>query len=168
MLTLIIGGSGSGKSSFGESLAEKYGGKVYYVATMIPYGDEGKRRVKRHLELRKDKSFETIEEYMNIASIQVEPNTSVFLEDIPNLVANNMFTKNPQKDINKFIVNTITELYNKIDNMIIITGDVFSDGEDYDRLTHKYIEVLADINRDIAKMADRVYEVVCGISIPIK
>ncbi len=40
-----------------------------------------------------------------------------------------MFTKNPQKDINMFIVNGIVQLYNKVENMIIITGDVFSDGE---------------------------------------
>ena len=49
MLTLIIGGSGSGKSSFGEELAQKSNSKLYYLATMIPYGDEGKRRVERHL-----------------------------------------------------------------------------------------------------------------------
>ena len=41
MLTLIIGGSGSGKSSFGEELAQKSNSKLYYLATMIPYGDEG-------------------------------------------------------------------------------------------------------------------------------
>ncbi len=61
MLTLIIGGSGSGKSSFGEELAQKSNSKLYYLATMIPYGDEGKRRVERHLKLRKGKGFETIE-----------------------------------------------------------------------------------------------------------
>ena len=48
MLTLIIGGSGSGKSSFGEELAQKSNSKLCYLATMIPYGDEGKRRVERH------------------------------------------------------------------------------------------------------------------------
>ena len=50
MLTLVIGGSGSGKSSFGEKLAQESNSKLYYLATMIPYGDEGKRRVERHLK----------------------------------------------------------------------------------------------------------------------
>ena len=103
MLTLIIGGSGSGKSSFGEELAQKSNSKLYYLATMIPYGDEGKRRVERHLKLRKGKGFETIEEYMDIGNIDIPYGSCVLLEDLPNLVANNMFTKNPQKDINMFI-----------------------------------------------------------------
>ena len=79
-----------------------------------------------------------------------------------------MFTKNPQKDINMFIVNGIVQLYNKVEDMIIITGDVFSDGEKYDSLTNKYIEILADINNAVAKKADRVYEVVCGIDMLLK
>ena len=114
MLTLIIGGSGSGKSSFGEELAQKSNSKLCYLATMIPYGDEGKRRVERHLKLRKGKGFETIEEYMDIGNIDIPYGSCVLLEDLPNLVANNMFTKNPQKDINMFIVNGIGQLYNNL------------------------------------------------------
>ena len=52
--------------------------------------------------------------------------------------------------------------------MIIITGDVFSDGEKYDSLTNKYIRILASINNAVAEKADRVYEVVCGIDILLK
>ena len=125
MLTLVIGGSGSGKSSFGEKLAQESNSKLYYLATMIPYGDEGKRRVERHLKLRKGKGFETIEEYMDIGSIDIHYKSCVLLEDLTNLVANNMFTK-------------------------------------------KYIEILADINNAVAKKADRVYEVVCGIDMLLK
>mgnify|MGYP000463544607 CR=1 FL=1 len=122
MLTLIIGGSGSGKSSFGEELAQKSNSKLYYLATMIPYGDEGKRRVERHLKLRKGKGFETIEEYMDIGNIDIPYGSCVLLEDLPNLVANNMFTKNPQKDINMFIVNGIVQLYNKVETVFLTTS----------------------------------------------
>ena len=122
MLTLIIGGSGSGKSSFGEELAQKSNSKLCYLATMIPYGDEGKRRVERHLKLRKGKGFETIEEYMDIGNIDIPYGSCVLLEDLPNLVANNMFTKNPQKDINMFIVNGIVQLYNKVETVFLTTS----------------------------------------------
>ena len=104
----------------------------------------------------------------NIGNIDIPYGSCVLLEDLPNLVANNMFTKNPQKDINMFIVNGIVQLYNKVENMIIITGDVFSDGEKYDSLTNKYIRILASINNAVAEKADRVYEVVCGIDILLK
>ena len=50
MLTLIIGGSGSGKVVLEKNLAQKSNSKLYYLATMIPYGNEGKRRVEKTFE----------------------------------------------------------------------------------------------------------------------
>ena len=54
MMTLIIGGSGSGKSAYAEnymnSISEDR--KKYYIATMQIYDEEGKRIVERHRMLR--------------------------------------------------------------------------------------------------------------------
>ena len=36
MVTLVIGGGGSGKSAFAEGIAQKYNGKTAYIATMEP------------------------------------------------------------------------------------------------------------------------------------
>ena len=47
MFALIFGGSGSGKSEYAEKLSCELAQKneKYYIATMIPYGEEGKKRV---------------------------------------------------------------------------------------------------------------------------
>lgn len=47
MITLVIGGSGSGKSAYAEQMAVKAAGKgsLYYVATMQVYDEEGKKKV---------------------------------------------------------------------------------------------------------------------------
>lgn len=45
------------------------------------------------MKLRKGKGFETIEEYMDIGNIDIPYKSCALLEDLPNLVANNMFTK---------------------------------------------------------------------------
>ena len=70
MLAVITGGSGSGKSEYAErvatSLAKRDGLPLYYIATMRPFGEEGKRRVERHRKLRAGKGFETIECYVNL------------------------------------------------------------------------------------------------------
>ena len=70
MLILITGGSGSGKSEYAENtakeLAEKEGLSLYYIATMKPFGEEGRRRVERHHRLREGKGFETVECYVDL------------------------------------------------------------------------------------------------------
>ena len=47
MMTLIIGGSGSGKSAFAEQYIVSAAGekKKYYIATMKVYDEEGRRKV---------------------------------------------------------------------------------------------------------------------------
>ena len=44
-------------------------------------------------------------------------------------------------------------------------GELFSDGIQYDKETADYLSCLARLNRAAAEMADRVYEVVCGIPV---
>ena len=46
MFTLVIGGAASGKSAWAEEYVSKQPGKRIYLATMQPYGEEGKARVK--------------------------------------------------------------------------------------------------------------------------
>ena len=61
MFVLINGGSGSGKSEYAENravmLSKKEGLLLYYIATMKPFGEEGKRRVERHRRLRSGKGY---------------------------------------------------------------------------------------------------------------
>lgn len=70
MMTLIIGGSGSGKSAYAEdymiSISEDR--KKYYIATMQIYDEEGKRKVERHRMLRGGKGFSTIEQPLDIGN----------------------------------------------------------------------------------------------------
>ncbi len=55
MIIVVIGGSGSGKSEFGEDLAVRLNGeKLIYIATMQAFGDEGRKRVERHQRMRRD------------------------------------------------------------------------------------------------------------------
>ena len=64
MITLVIGGSGSGKSAYAEQMAVKAAGNgsLYYVATMQVYDEEGKKKVERHQKMRAGKGFLTIEQ----------------------------------------------------------------------------------------------------------
>ena len=51
MTVFIAGGAKCGKSAIAQDLAVKLagGGRLYYVATMIPTGAEDDARIRRHL-----------------------------------------------------------------------------------------------------------------------
>ena len=62
MITLVTGGSGSGKSAYAEDVAvSAEGTEKYYIATMQIYDAEGERKVERHRKLRAGKGFTTVE-----------------------------------------------------------------------------------------------------------
>lgn len=50
-LVLVTGGARSGKSSFGEKYAAKYGKRVAYIATSQIWDKEMEFRVKLHKEM---------------------------------------------------------------------------------------------------------------------
>ena len=173
MLAVITGGSGSGKSEYAESvatsLAKRDGLPLYYIATMRPFGEEGKRRVERHRKLRAGKGFETIECYVNLKEQSLPDKGVVLLECMSNLTANEMFEPEGAGD------NTVEEVQAGVDalrercaHLVIVTNDIFSDGITYDEITGLYQERLGIINQNIAAEADAVTEVVCGIPLQLK
>ena len=75
-MELVTGGSGSGKSAYAEdricALYEEYRKtgkkeqKLYYIATMYPYGTETEEKIADHRRRREGKGFRTLEWYTNI------------------------------------------------------------------------------------------------------
>ena len=170
MFVTVIGGSGSGKSEFAENTAVKLGkSRLVYTAAMKPYGTEGEMRIKRHRELRKDKGFVTVEKYTALKDLLVEKGDTVLIECMSNLLANEMFDEEGtgENSVNE-IIEGIDIVSQKSANLIVVTNDIFSDGENYTEETSKYIKNLAEINKYICLKSDVVYEVVCGIPIRLK
>ena len=48
---------------------------------------------------------------------------------------------------------------------MVVTNEIFSDGENYSEETRIYQEKLGKINQETARMADEVVEVVAGIPV---
>ena len=88
-----------------------------------------------------------------------------------NLTANEMFTKDGMKsedEVVEKIVSEIQTLSQKLDNLVIVTNNVFEDGVIYDAGTMEYLRALGRINAALARLADRVAEVVVGIPVELK
>ena len=184
MITLITGGSGSGKSAYAEKYIchvsnEKGCKEKYYIATMQVFDDEGQQKIDRHRRLRAGKGFITIEQPRDIqnavSKLQSESSLktgrSALLECMSNLTANEMFTKDGMKseeEVVEKIVSEIQTLSQKLDNLVIVTNNVFEDGVIYDAGTMEYLRALGRINAALAHLADRVAEVVVGIPVELK
>ncbi|MBP5743722.1 MAG: bifunctional adenosylcobinamide kinase/adenosylcobinamide-phosphate guanylyltransferase, partial [Oscillospiraceae bacterium] len=61
MLSLIIGGAGSGKSALAEALCCSLDGPRLYIATMSKADCESLGRIEKHRRQREDLRFDTLE-----------------------------------------------------------------------------------------------------------
>lgn len=168
MIVLITGGSKCGKSALAENLFRNFQGEKFYIATMIPYGDEAEQAIERHRRIRKDKNFHTIEKYTDIHDIDIPENSGVLLECMGNLCANEMFSSERIYNPVEKIVSGIKNLSEKCSLLVIVSNNVGCDGLKYGFETADYIKYLGQINTDIADIADIVIECVYGIPIVLK
>ncbi len=165
MIVLVTGGSGCGKSTWAEKLIQALPEeKRVYVATMQVYDRESELRVERHRKQRADKGFRTVECEKDLAGAPIEDGSTVLLEDLVNLTANEMFDGgDPER-----IVPALRILAARCRHLVMVTNDLFSDGVEYSPSVKEYLQCLAEVNRQAAEMADCVVEVVYSIPVPVK
>lgn len=165
MILLLTGGSGCGKSTFAEKVIDLLPKENrVYIATMRVYDDESVKRVERHRAARANRAFTTLEIPLNLAAADVPEGSTVLLEDLPNLLANEMFSGgDPAR-----ILPALKELAGKCLHLVIVTNETGSDGIRYDETTTEYIRLLAELNGDAAALADSVAEVVYSIPVWLK
>ena len=169
----IIGGSGSGKSAFAEERALSFGNPdAYYAATMEVMDRESVRRVERHRQMREGKGWITLEQPRDIEDItgRIRSYDSVVLvECLTNLVANEMYREDEECENLRECIGKITggiaDLADSVENLVVVTGDVFDDGVSAAPALRNYLQVLGNVNRELAAMADEVVEVVVGIPV---
>ena len=172
MFVTVTGGSGSGKSAFAEEQLLQFPEKNrLYIATMVCFDEESRQRVKRHRKMRKEKHFDTLECPTDLVHVRIPKDTAVLLECMSNLVANEMFSGADivSEDVGVgHILQGIKSLSAKVDELVIVSNNVFEDGISYDATTQAYIRALGRINTGVAALADTVTEVVVGIPVPVK
>ena len=167
MMTVVTGGSGSGKSAFAEDKILSFGpGKRIYIATMHPYDEESRKRVECHRRMRAGKGFETVECYTGLKNLDFTHDSVILLECMSNLAANEMFEESGAGDQTvEAILEGVGKVKNQVRHLVIVTNEIFSEAAVYEGDTVRYQKYLGKINQNIGKMADEVVEVVYGIPI---
>ena len=167
MFITVTGGSGSGKSAFAEQQITGFGeGRRLYIATMMCFDEESRKRVERHRRMRRDKHFETLECYTDLAHADIPKDSVVLLECMSNLAANEQFEEGgSDQEILTRMKRGIRSLQKQAETLIIVTNEVFSDGVSYEPETVRYLRLMGEINAFLAREADWVTEVVFGIPV---
>ena len=170
MLTLVIGGSGSGKSRFAEDLLARRGTEKWYVACMLPRGKEAGERIRKHREMRREKQFVTREQYTDIAALRPPETACCLVECLCNLAANEIFEPDgcgPDAAADRIVTGILT-LAKRCRDVVAVTNDIGSAGHAFPPETLRYMRILGEINARLAAEADTVYELACGIPILLK
>ena len=167
MMVLVTGGSGSGKSAYAENRVLQFGdASRIYIATMFPFDEESKKRVARHRNMRSGKGFETVECYTGLQNVKVPEQSTVLLECMSNLVANEMFQKDGAgENTVEAVLEGIWSLCRQAGDIVIVTNEIFSEAASYQGETELYQEYLGKINQFLGTLADQVVEVVYGIPV---
>ena len=167
MTVFISGGAKCGKSSIAQDLAVALakGGKCYYVATMIPSGEEDQERIRRHLADRDGMGFETVECFKNILSV-AEGEGTFLVDNITSLIQNALFPveKNYEMDLaaaNR-CADELIDFAKTVRHAVFVSDYIYSDAERYSESTEMYRKCLADIDRRLTSVSDTVIEVSAG------
>lgn len=170
MTVFISGGAKNGKSALAQDLAVvlSEGGRHYYVATMIPTGEEDHERIRRHIADRDGMGFETVECSKNILScLETAGKDGTFLVDsVTALIQNSLFPveKNYELDLDAAnrCADELVEFAGTVRHAIFVSDYIYSDAGRYSESTEMYRKCLAGIDRRLAQVCDTVIEVSAG------
>lgn len=171
MVELVLGGAASGKSAFAEAraLSLAAGGPAVYLATMQLCDGESIRRMQRHRQMRAGKGFVTVEASCRLEGIALPPGATVLLEDLPNWLANELFSPaGAGAGVLGAMQAALGHLEGEGRRLVVVSGNLFGDGAQYPPGTRQYLDLLAVLHRHLAARACRVTEVVCGLPVEHK
>lgn len=169
-MIFVLGTPASGKSKLAEDIIDELHAKngsnpdKIYIATMEPYGEEGKMRVAKHRREREGKGYITIEQYTNIDTVTKQlsnPAEAIcLLECVTNLVGNEMYAKSNEgkskEELAKYIVGQIVSLDSAVSGLVVVSNYFSSDDYD-DEETVSYVNLVSDVNDSLRKYAQEVY-----------
>lgn len=180
MITLVTGGTRSGKSGFAEKLAAGTGLEVVYVATARAGDDEMRERVRRHRE-RRPADWHTVEEPVHLAWIlkQHAQKRRCIVVDCLTLWLTNLILADhadggevaviePGKTFVEERADVLETLPKLLGNIILVSNEVGTGIVPLGALNRFFVDETGRLNQAIAERADRVYWMVAGCPVLAK
>ena len=178
MLTLIIGGARSGKSSLAQRLARVSGNDVTYIATAEAGDEEMSRRIQKH-RCSRPQDWVTIEEPRNLSRAFCRADSQVVLLDCLSMWISNRLLKMQNRcdslDEENFLnqlwcecQESLKYLTQRSQTAVVVTNEVGCSLVPPNRLGRTYRDLLGSLNQKVAGRAERVVLMTAGIATVIK
>ncbi len=166
----IVGGARSGKSSYAVELAKKLKKEVVFVATAVESDSEMKERIKLH-RLSRPKGWKLIEEPLNVGlalSQLREKEQTVLVDCLGVLISNLLFNDFKEDEIRKKVNEVVNAISKSKFTTIIVSNEVGTGIVPDNPLSRTFRDLIGSANQVLAKNADRVIYMQCGIPVTIK
>lgn len=182
MITLIIGGARSGKSTFAENYCLRGSNKPAYIATAQVLDSEMGKRVEMHQERRKD-HWINYEEPYNVSGLikkYISAHDIILLDCLTIYITNLMlqgydydekiqekFMIDKEKEIEQE-VHTILSLIPVEKELVIVSNEVGMGIVPEHFLSRVFRDISGRMNQIIGEQSDQIIYTVAGIPIKIK
>ncbi len=172
-IVLVLGGVRSGKSRFGQELAQELGADdVLFVATAESRDGEMAMRIERHRQDR-PAAWITLEQPLGvgdaIASMKSIPN--VILLDCLTLLVSNILLKHhddfaaAEAGVRAEVASLVTSVQHHSATLVIVSGEVGMGVVPESSLGRQFRDLLGWANQSLARHASATYLMVAGLAV---
>ncbi len=164
MKTLFIGGIKSGKSRLAEAyILEKAGQKPYYLATTEFIDDEMRQRIAVHQQRRQD-SFTTLEEPIQLLNSLNNCSGPVLIECISMWLNNMLFHQKTQN----FILQELTAVMQLNIDMVLVLNEVGLGVIADNPLARQYVDLSGKAAQLLGEQCDEAFFCCAGLKVQLK
>ena len=181
LLTVILGGSRSGKSAYAESYlvnkAERTGGRLVYIASGIATDAEMQARIDQHRLDRASMNWTTFEQSVRLEEVlpSIRPGDLVLWDCATTWLANELYEgwdagtpcirqKGCMEEKVSRLHETIETLLQTVSHLVIVSNEVLDDMPMGDAETKVYMQWLGRIHRELVRRADEAIEMDYGVA----
>ncbi len=158
MITLVLGGTRSGKSAVAEDLAARHGPPVTYVATMVPAGDADlEARVAAHRR-RRDPAWSTVDAGDDLAGLLATLPGTVLVDSLGPWVARALTRPDGGADGQSLCA----ALRGRTGDTVLVSDEVGLAVHPSTEDGRRFQDALGAVNHAVSAAADRAYLVVAG------
>jgi adenosylcobinamide kinase / adenosylcobinamide-phosphate guanylyltransferase len=165
MITLVLGGTRSGKSRYAQQLARQLSERPLYVATSRPWDADHQARIARH-QRERGPEWRTVECELELDSLPLDGEVAVI--DCVTLWLTNLFS---DADVERCLARAraiIDRLTERRAQLFLVSNELGQSLHAPTEIGRKFVDLQGLVNQHIAARAQNVAWMVAGIASYVK